>query len=124
VVRAPGYRSRGPGFETPVSRCSSLWHQYISRSMFPNYESVATVVWWSELLVTDPEVPGSKPLFLGVPSFGTNTFQEICFLITKVLPLWSGGQSSWLQIQRSRVRNPCFLVFQPLAPILFKKYVS
>jgi hypothetical protein len=74
--------------------------------MFPNYESVTTVVWLSELLATDPEVPGSKSLFLGVPAFGTNTFKEICFPITKVLPLWSGGQSSWLQIQRSRVRFP------------------
>jgi hypothetical protein len=30
----------------------------------------------------------------------------ISVLDVEVLPLWSSGQSSWLQIQRSRVRLP------------------
>jgi hypothetical protein len=42
------------------------------------------------------------------------TFNETKFVKSDRLwvpPLWFSGQSSWLQIQRSRVRFPCFQIF-------------
>jgi hypothetical protein len=35
----------------------------------------------------------------------------VCVLYDSRPPLWSSGQSSWLQIQRSRVRFPALLDF-------------
>jgi hypothetical protein len=50
--------------------------------------TTASVVWWSDFLATDSEALGSI--------LGTTRFSEEVV----GLELWSGGQSSWLQIQR------------------------
>jgi hypothetical protein len=49
---------------------------------------------------------------------GTSTLREKIksyipsfFIFNIVLTLWSSGQSSWLQIQRSRVRFPALIDF-------------
>ena len=40
-----------------------------------------------------------------MPRFGFSNLPETCFLLSRRPPLWSSGQSFWLQIQRSRVRS-------------------
>ena len=46
---------------------------------------------------------------VGKTCVGLTTFQVIYFSIPVCIlgpPLWSSGQSFWLQIQRSRIRSP------------------
>jgi hypothetical protein len=69
------------------------------------------VCWFSQFLATDPEVPGSIPAipdFLWRSGSGTGFTQH---RENNWPPLWSSGQSSWLQIQRFRVRFRRYQIF-------------
>jgi hypothetical protein len=79
VVRVPGCRSGGPGFD---SSSSSYYYYY-----YYYYWKTASV-------------PGSILLLLLL------LIIIIIIIITERPPLWSSGQSSWLQIRKSRVRFP------------------
>jgi predicted ferric reductase len=72
---------------------------FISFSFLHHYMFLptASVVQWSEFLAQS----GDVLCFL----WGTNWIY-ICYVEESRPPLWSSGQSSWLQIQGSRVRFP------------------
>jgi len=54
------------------------------------------------------DVSKRKEINLATVTMRTDSNTEISFVgaLEKVPPLWSSGQSFWLQIQRSQVRSP------------------
>jgi hypothetical protein len=84
----------------------------VSRGVFPllvkkkensqKYRSISVVFWpWNQ--------PGDSRIQNGDGNHSTTTIGDIWTWIkfkSRLQPLWSTGHSSWLQIQRSRVRFP------------------
>jgi hypothetical protein len=54
-----GQMSVGPNFHSPVSGVTSVIPAAVVSVL--KQETTASVVYWSEFLATDPEVPGSLP---------------------------------------------------------------
>jgi hypothetical protein len=72
--------------------------------------NISTILSWNDRLCgLVVRVPGYRMEIYCVSREVRTEF--ICYVTESRTPLWSSGQSSWLQIQRSQVDSRCYQIF-------------